>query len=200
MLKNFPGSFKDTLVLVLIFILLSGCSIVGNKEVLLATNSQWSSHRQFSQVSYEYQCERLWVSLDEVVLVKKVHSYGLLLPIIPSGQMTDKTEENLQLNFKIVSEMSSNQIEENDIQLTVKQENNELHQLPQRFLYKTNEKPIDDGFLVEYRLNYHFPIKLKDVNELSIDLVLPSTQCNPIILNLKRQIINDNEFILAPGP
>ena len=186
-------------LVLLILLSLGGCSIVGEKDALVVTSSDWKTKKLYSKVTYHFQCDDLWIKLDEIVFESKTSSYGPILPIIPSGRHIDKTNDNLELRFRFVGKSGTKNHVEEDFTLTVKPNNEELGPAVNTSLYRIAEKPFEGAFWIQYRLSYTFSTKLRDINNLSIELVLPFDRCKPPILHLEKETVNDSEFILAPG-
>ena len=185
--------------ILLVVLSLSGCAIVGEKDALVVQGSDWTTQTLFSNVSYHFQCDEMWVELDEIVFESKTSSYGPILPLIPSDRHIDKTKDNLELKFQIVGKSQTRNHGKGDFALTLEQGDSELDPPIKIELNKIAEKPFEGAFWVQYQLSYLFETKLEALSALSIDLRLPFSQCTPSILHLQKESVSDNEFILAPG-
>ena len=186
-------------LVILILIFSGGCSIVGEKNVLVVQNSEWETRKLFSKVTYQFQCNKLWIDLEEIVFERKISSYGPIVPIIPSGKSNDNSENNLELRFKIVGKVDSNSYDEQDFLVNLKQEKGKIIPFLTRSFYKLNEESFEKKHWIQYQLSYIFPNKLRDIKELYIEIDFPFEKCKPAPIHLKRESVSNNDFILGPG-
>ncbi len=183
-------------------LLLSGCAVIGSKEVLVINDdSSWQPVQNASQSSYQLKCEKVSLKINEVVFNTKTEAFGPIIPVIPSGNGQYNSQQNLVLSLLILGEIKSHNYNESDFLLSVLSSDSPIKPVSAA-LNKRSAKPFKtpNDLWVNYQLIFHFEQKLATINTLSLDLKLPFEGCKVPTLHLHRAKISNNEFILSMGP
>ena len=195
-LKNTIG-YRITALIALFC--LSSCTVIGSKETfVIKDSSAWRAVSQGSQVSYSYKCDKLSINIEEILVKSTMLAYGPIVPVIPSGKITDKTEQLFELEIRVVGEVNEALTNGDNLGVQVIGTSKEFYPTTHDFS-KVSEQPYSSNLWIQYHFKYGFPHKLEELNNLIIRLQLPFADCNPPELLLERKDISNNEIIVAPG-
>ncbi len=194
---------NHTVRMIIPFLLLNltSCAILGSKESLVAVDdSAWQTIDTRKGAYYTYKCDGISVSIREIIYNKKTHSFGPLLPIIPSGVEHDFKNKDLTIQTEVVGYVKTKVYKKEDFALSVFENKNELL-LTEHKLNFIREKKADtvNTLWGQYANTYTFNKTLKNINSIAINVSLPFQSCIFPQLKLNRKKLSDNEFIIAPG-
>lgn len=193
--------YVKVIVLTLLVLILTGCAVAGSKEALkISDNSTWKTIETGHGDYHHFSCEKLSISFDEIVFKTKTLSYGLVVPVIPSGKERNFENNNLKLRIEIIGSTDVISYIKEDFELHVTKKDRVLS-LSDQNLIKVNEKytPEAGSQWVQYIVDYEYSYVLRNISNLKVKFKYPFSSCSIPDLNLTREKMSDNEFIVAPG-
>ena len=187
--------------LILLLVSITSCAVLGSKESLVTENeSIWETDKTGNGDYYTYKCDNVSIIINEVVYNKQYHSFGFILPIIPSGVGSNFEDNNLTIETKIVGYVKKKVYKKEDFILSAFEDNKALSLTAQKLNYiREKEASRTNTLWGQYSNIYIFDKTLKDINSLVINIKLPFQSCVIPSLKLIRIKSSDNEFIIAPG-
>jgi len=180
---------------------LTSCAILGSKEALkLENNSGWETISTGHGDYQSYRCDEVSITVNEVVFNSRFHSFGPIIPIIPSGVESEFEDNYLELNIQIIDFVEHSEYGKEKFIFHAFEEKQELSLREIKFREVTSKninKSSRQWF--QYNIKYLFEKKLKDIDSLTVKFNYPFQGCDIPELKMIRVKMQDNEFIIAPG-
>jgi len=187
-----------TLLLASFVIPIIACTYIGSQTSLsIVGKNGW----EIEYSEYVFRDEGVIISIPEVVIAEHGSAIGPIIPIIPINDDRSYESNQMELLVRITGFPNPESYSPSTVEIAAFTDSKSIPLVSKSasLVAETTKNNKEGKLWVQYSLRLLYDIRLGQLNQLSLNFILPMFESKISTLRLTKKENSDNEFILSPG-